>query len=521
MRKFLALATAVVLPLAAGCAVHQDSAPSPSGPAEQALSLKLTATPDHIVQDGSQSAKVAITAFDAGGHPITVQVQLFVSPAGFGTLSSSTIATTTDASKPTTVTYFPPASTSGNGATVTIGASTVGPNATGNSIQQVSVIVAPAAGLSASAPSATFTVSPPAVVLGKPVTFDGSSSCPVQLVGGACPANSGSIVSAVWSFGDNSTGSGISATHTYTAANTYTATLTVQNDKGLTASSSQTVVVSAPGQIAPPTPNFTFSPSSPGVGDTVFFNASTSTAASGHSIASYTWNFGDGGTGTGATPSPQYSVSATYNVQLTVTDDLGQSTTSTPTALAIGSPPAPTASFTSSPVTPTIVDSIVFDASSSSTAQGQTITKLAWNFGDGSSIINCPGDGACVGTRVITHTYSSTATYVVNLVVTDSAGRIGSHNATVTVISGNPEPLLTASPNSGTHPLLINFSSAGSKLYNGATVSSYAWDFGDGGTSTLANPSHTFSSAGTFTVRLTITDSKSRSGTATITVTIS
>src|ERR1051325_2645676 len=107
MRKLLAFATVAALPLVWGCTVHQDPAPSPSGPAEQALSIKMTVTPDHIVQDGSQSARVAIIAYDAGGHPITVQVQLGDSPAGFGTHSRGVIATTTDASKPATVTYIP------------------------------------------------------------------------------------------------------------------------------------------------------------------------------------------------------------------------------------------------------------------------------------------------------------------------------------------------------------------------------------------------------------------------------
>ena len=66
MRKLLALVTTIALPLVAGCAVHQDAAPSTtSGPAEAALSLKMAATPDILVQDGVSAAHVAVTAFNA------------------------------------------------------------------------------------------------------------------------------------------------------------------------------------------------------------------------------------------------------------------------------------------------------------------------------------------------------------------------------------------------------------------------------------------------------------------------
>src|SRR5581483_11551803 len=121
------------------------------------------------------------------------------------------------------------------------------------------------------------------------------------------------------------------------------------------------------------------------------------------------------------------------SVLLRLTDDIGQTATSTAQTVTVGNPPAPTANFTFSPIAPVVNDSIVFDASSSTTAQGQTITNLAWNFGDNTPIISCPGAGSCVGTRIISHSYSVAGSFVVNLVVTDSAGRIGSHFTTVNV----------------------------------------------------------------------------------------
>src|SRR5205085_6844548 len=101
MRKLLALIVTITFPLIAGCAVHSDTQPSPSGPAESSLSIKLLAVPDHLVQDGSQSARISITAFDAGGHAIAAQVKLALQPAGFGTLSFDNVSTSTDVSHPT------------------------------------------------------------------------------------------------------------------------------------------------------------------------------------------------------------------------------------------------------------------------------------------------------------------------------------------------------------------------------------------------------------------------------------
>src|SRR5438105_1431891 len=152
MRKFLALATLIALPLSAACGVHQDTQPSPSGPALTGLSLQLSASPDRVPQDGVTGSAVIVKAFDAGGHPIAVQVHLDINPAGFGTLlsanSNNDVMTTTDATRPTTVTFVPPGSITGTPFTVTISATMVGPNSVTAATQQVAVVVAPAAAIS-------------------------------------------------------------------------------------------------------------------------------------------------------------------------------------------------------------------------------------------------------------------------------------------------------------------------------------------------------------------------------------
>jgi len=84
----------------------------------------------------------------------------------------------------------------------------------------------------------------------------------------------------------------------------------------------------------------------------------------------------------------------------------------------------------------------------------------------------------------------------------------------------NTPPIAKASaaPTSGLPPLTVNFSSGGSSDPDGDPIT-YGWNFGDGGTSTQANPSHTYGSTGAFTAILTVTDSKGASGTAQVTIT--
>jgi len=335
MRKLLALVTIIALPLSAACTVHQTTAPSESGPAEAALSLKLVAFPDRLAQDGAESSRLSVTAFDPAGHPIAVQVHLDVQPFGFGTLSTNpdgNLATTTDTAHPTTVTYVPPASTTGNTTTVTIVASTIGVDANQGSTQRVALTVMPAAAISGAAPTAVMSLNPVATTyaVNRAIVFDGSASCGGPIVSGTCTATS-PISSYRWSFGDGGTSTAATAVHSFNVG-TYTVTLTVTNAAGLSASTSQSVTIV---NAAAPTVSYSVSPGtikvSAGNATTpnAFFNAAASAAASGHTIVSYLWNFGDGTTTTTTSPSASrfYGIANTYKTTLTVTDDLGQTST--------------------------------------------------------------------------------------------------------------------------------------------------------------------------------------------------
>jgi len=325
MRKLLVFVTLIALPFAANCAVHQDAAPSPSGPAEAALSLKMSASPDSLFQDGNQLSRIAVSAFDSAGHAIAANVRLSVSPFNFGTLSAGTITTRADANNPVVVTYIPPAANTGSGRTVTIQAAVIGSDASGASSNQVSVFVNPSAAIASTAPTASFAITPALVTTGHAATFDGSGSCGGQLVGGACTSTS-ALTNFTWNFGDNTTAVGSIVGHTYVANGNFTVTLTVTNDQGRQATMSQLVSVST---VAVPTADFVFSPNTIHIGDVVNFNAAASKAASGHNIVRYDWNFGDGTTTTTTSPTAtnKYATTNTFKATLTITDDVGQTAT--------------------------------------------------------------------------------------------------------------------------------------------------------------------------------------------------
>ncbi|MFF1632848.1 PKD domain-containing protein [Leifsonia sp. NPDC058248] len=250
-----------------------------------------------------------------------------------------------------------------------------------------------------------------------------------------------------------------------------------------------------------PTANFTSSQD----GLTVNVDGSTSTDSDG-TIASYAWDFGDGGTATTATASHVYGQDGTYAVKLTVTDNQGVTGTKT-TSVTVAAPPpnqAPVAAFTSA-VTNL---SVAFDASGSADPDG-TVASYAWDFGDGST-----------GTGVNpTHVYGSAGTFTVSLTVTDGQGLAGTavtHDVT-TVLPPNqlPTASFTATPNG----LAVGVDGTASNDPDG-TIASYAWDFGDGGTATTSTANHTYATGGTYPVQLTVTDNRGGTNTATKSVTV-
>jgi PKD repeat protein len=168
-------------------------------------------------------------------------------------------------------------------------------------------------------PVARFTVSPSNPDISTNLTFNaiGSTAAPGRR-----------IVAYDWDFGDGTTASGVTVSKKYSTPGTYTVTLLVEDDAQKKNVVSQTITVD---DMNNPTASFTFSPSSPNPGTTVFFNAQASSAPFGRTIVSYAWTFGDGETATGVDPSHKFATTGTFTVTLVVTDNTGRKGTRTTT----------------------------------------------------------------------------------------------------------------------------------------------------------------------------------------------
>jgi PKD repeat protein len=168
-----------------------------------------------------------------------------------------------------------------------------------------------------SAPVAAFTSTCTALAC----SFDARSSADAQ----------GPVASYAWSFGDGTTATGATATHTFSTNGTRQVAVTVTDGDGAQAVTAKPVTVAS----ALPTARFTIS--CPDLGCTV--DGSGSTDPDG-SIAGYAWTFGDGATDTGVTATHAYAGAGSYDVTLSVTDNSGgvATTTQPVTVAAVTSP---------------------------------------------------------------------------------------------------------------------------------------------------------------------------------------
>lgn len=245
---------------------------------------------------------------------------------------------------------------------------------------------------------------------------------------------------------------------------------------------------------APPTAAFSAVPTDLAVA----FDASTSTDADG-TIASYSWNFGDGTTATGVTASHTYTESGTYQVKLTVTDDRGTTDSITQPVAVRAANVLPTASFEA---TMTHMTAAV-DATASVDPDG-TVETYSWAFGDGS-----------IGTGVTAeHVYATPGAYTVTLTVTDDRGGSATTTRQVTAALA-PNVLPTAALSASIENLSASLDASASADSDGHIVS-YAWDFGDGTakSTTTATTTHEYAAAGDYLVKVTVTDDRGGAATA-------
>ncbi len=212
-----------------------------------------------------------------------------------------------------------------------------------------------------------------------------------------------------------------------------------------------------------------------GLGHTaVFTNQSTG------GLLSYRWDFGDGTSKTAVNPTHSYQTAGVYTVTLTSTNSFNSGSSSQ--TITVGVPP--TADFTHN--APVLLGQPI-----SFTNQSVSVTPATyeWDLGDGAtSTADNP-----------THLYEAAGVYTVTLTVSNSVGLDSSSHA-VTVAAPAEAGFLYQ------NPLIVGETAVFTDSSTSGFALSYLWDFGDGATSTAVTPTHSFTTTGSFTVTLTISN---------------
>jgi PKD repeat protein len=298
----------------------------------------------------------------------------------------------------------------------------------------------------------------------------------------------GTIVQWQWDFGDAV--SGVLNTsivqnpeHIYTSSGGYAVQLIVTSSAGCKDTLIRQIVVHSP-------PPVDFAVSDNCVFALVAFTPNDSVMNFG-AIASWLWNFGDGTSSPLQNPTHVYPFAGTYNVTLSVTDTIG-CTNSTTKILTILATPAAAFSYTF----PACAQSTISFTDLSQTNGGGAIVSWQWDFGD-------PASGAANTSTLQNpvHTFNSSGAYLVTLVITNTTGC----GSSVTFsLDAHHRPTAQFSY---TTPILnqpVYFDDL--SLPGSGMIVNWSWNFGDGISSALQNPVHTYTLPGTYTVGLNVTN---------------
>ncbi|MEZ4667068.1 MAG: PKD domain-containing protein, partial [Anaerolineae bacterium] len=290
--------------------------------------------------------------------------------------------------------------------------------------------------------------------------------------------SSGNISSYFWTFGDGGSSTDANPIYTFRSPGIFNVTLNVAGPGGTSNVSQQINVQSPNAPIAAFSQDKTTGPSPLTV---KFTNQSTGT------ISTYNWTFGDGSpVSSEQNPTHQFIAVGTYNIILSVTGPGGTSFVTRKITVEDPVIPPPVAAFTPNKTSGDSPLEVQF--ADQSTGQ---ITNYAWDFGDGQTSAD----------KNPLHSFVSTGTFIVKLTAIGPGGQSSTQSViTVTTPPDAPIAAFTQNTTSGNIPLAIQFTNQST-----GNITSYAWDFGDGQTSVEKDPSHTYSSIGTFTVKLLVT----------------
>jgi PKD repeat protein len=348
--------------------------------------------------------------------------------------------------------------------------------------------------------SLTVTASAPpllAAVSGSPTS--GQAPLAVSFAGGATGGTP--PYSYRWAFGDSGSSTTQNPSHTYSTAGNYSATLTVTDSQNATNSQSLAISVTAA-----PSPLVATASGNPTSGIVPLAVNFTGSATGGTSPYTYRWTFGDGSSSTTRNPSHTYSTAGSYTATLTVTDSQSATNSKSLSISVTAATSQLTAAASANPTSGVAPLAVNFTGGATG---GTTPYSYSWSFGDGGSS----------STQNPSHTYSASGSYTATLSVTDAQNASNSKSLTISVTAA-PSQLtaaVSADPTSGVVPLAVNFTGSAT---GGTPPYSYSWSFGDGGTSTAQNASHTYTAIGSYAATLTVTDSTSGNATASANISV-
>ncbi len=306
-------------------------------------------------------------------------------------------------------------------------------------------------------PLAVIGASSQLVEVGEPVVFTAVSTTDPALFG--------------WDFGDGQSSTGESVTHVFTEEGTFTVTVLATNDAG---SSTAQIEISVVPATVVPVAHIANLPLIIEVGDVV---ALTSLSSNGPDTE--VWSFGDGETASGTTVTHTWASEGMFLVSLTATNGAGSSTSTVMVDVLADLPP-PVAVIAGFDRSPWVGEATLF------TEASLDATAWSWDF----------GDGVISGARTPLHTFSTPGPHTVTLTVTN---RNGSDSTFVAVDARlRPTAAFAVSPVAPRVGQLVNFTDLS------VNATTWSWDFGDGSTSVLKNPTHTYAAQGSYSVQLTI-----------------
>ena len=254
--------------------------------------------------------------------------------------------------------------------------------------------------------------------------------------------------------------------------------LTLKDATGNSATATLSLVVDASAMEA-----IKANPDPTDVGVPVVFQAEIQSGPGG---LTYDWTFGDGYASSTASPVHTYQATGSYLVNVTATAPGGGQINA---SILIGvAPDLTTPVVTANPLTPELGQLVNLTARE---LAGAPPYSYSWAFGDG---------GVGGNMSAISHIFTTSGPFSTVVTVTDRTGQriSGSLNLSIALnltILGNWS--------AGAAPLEIGFAS---QARGGSPAYGYAWSFGDGGTSTVESPVHTFSEAGAYVVRAHVSD---------------